>query len=162
MTLGLPVDRLAERNTFRTALLNLSSAQRSLVDQSEIVKSAVRATAFARFAAPSSTWKSSAAESIWPKTGWNIPPSCFGWGRLVRRSTWSMPKPRLLAAQDAYQQAKSALQINVLQFLQTTGTLRVDPRAGTLGQVLNMTDEDDRIPTNLKNQPLIESNKAVD
>jgi hypothetical protein len=33
--------------------------------------------------------------------------------------------------------------VNVLQFLQTTGTLRVDPHAGTLGQVLNQTDVSD-------------------
>jgi len=43
----------------------------------------------------------------------------------------------LLSAQDGFEQAKSDLQVNVLQFLQTTGTLRVDPHAGTLGEVLN-------------------------
>ncbi len=43
----------------------------------------------------------------------------------------------LLSAQDAFDQAKASLQISVLQFLEATGTLRVDPRAGALGLAMD-------------------------
>ena len=43
----------------------------------------------------------------------------------------------LLDALDDYQQAQSTLQIQVLRFLQQTGTLRLDPDAGSIGQVLD-------------------------
>jgi outer membrane protein TolC len=43
----------------------------------------------------------------------------------------------LLSAQDAFAAAESALQIQVLQFLRDTGTLRVDPGAGAIGESLD-------------------------
>ncbi|MBC8106144.1 MAG: TolC family protein, partial [Anaerolineae bacterium] len=43
----------------------------------------------------------------------------------------------LLSAQDAYEQARADLQIQILQFMRDTGTLRVDPEAGTLGLVFD-------------------------
>ena len=43
----------------------------------------------------------------------------------------------LLRAQDAYEAARASLQIQVLNFLRETGTLRVDPDAGAIGEALN-------------------------
>lgn len=43
----------------------------------------------------------------------------------------------LLSAQDAYEQARADLQIQILQFMRDTGTLRVDPEAGTLGLIFD-------------------------
>jgi outer membrane protein TolC len=42
----------------------------------------------------------------------------------------------LLQAQEAFEQANASLQIQVLRFLQDTGTLRVDPDAGAIGQAM--------------------------
>ncbi|MGH7213240.1 MAG: hypothetical protein ACREIT_00445, partial [Tepidisphaeraceae bacterium] len=49
----------------------------------------------------------------------------------------------LIDAQDRYEQARAQLQIQVLRFLQQTGTLRVDPQAGALGQAMVRADGDD-------------------
>lgn len=43
----------------------------------------------------------------------------------------------LLSAEDSYEQALSQYQISVLSFLRNTGTLRVDPDAGTLGLAMD-------------------------
>jgi len=43
----------------------------------------------------------------------------------------------LLSAQDSYERALSSLQIAVLRYLRSTGTLRVDPTAGSLGVAMD-------------------------
>ena len=43
----------------------------------------------------------------------------------------------LLRAQDAFEDARTTLQIQVLRFLRDTGTLRVDPDAGAIGAALD-------------------------
>ena len=43
----------------------------------------------------------------------------------------------LLRAQDQFQNAQATLQIAVLRFLRSTGTLRVNPDAGAIGAALN-------------------------
>jgi outer membrane protein TolC len=43
----------------------------------------------------------------------------------------------LLQAQDAFEQAKAVLQIQVLKFLRDTGSMRVDPDSGSLGQAMD-------------------------
>ena len=43
----------------------------------------------------------------------------------------------LLSAQDSFEQARSQVQISVLNYLRVTGTLRVDPDSGTLGRVMD-------------------------
>jgi len=43
----------------------------------------------------------------------------------------------LLRAQDAFEAARTSLQIQVLRFLRDTGTLRVDPDAGAIGAALD-------------------------
>jgi outer membrane protein TolC len=59
----------------------------------------------------------------------------------------------LLSAQDAYEDARASLQIEVLRFLRDTGTLRVDPHAGALGRALDRlaSDPTDR-PQAMKTQ----------
>ncbi len=42
----------------------------------------------------------------------------------------------MLTAQDAFERARAQLQVQVLQFLRDTGTLRVDPAAGAIGRAL--------------------------
>ena len=43
----------------------------------------------------------------------------------------------LLTAQDNYDDARAALQIEVLRFLRDTGTMRIDPQAGAIGRALD-------------------------
>ncbi len=142
ITLNLPVDRLAQRNTYRTALINFAQAQRSLVDQTETVKSAVRDNLRLIQAAE--------LNLEIQRRGIDLAQRRLEYATdLLRLGQQSSSRDQveaqesLLSAQDGFEQAKSDLQVNVLQFLQTTGTLRVDPHAGTLGQVLNQTDVSD-------------------
>jgi len=142
ITLDLPVDRLAERNTYRTALINFAQAQRSLIDQTENVKSAVRDNLRLIQAAE--------LNLEIQRRGIDLAQRRLEYATdLLRLGQQSSSRDQveaqesLLSAQDGFEQAKSDLQVNVLQFLQTTGTLRVDPHAGTLGEVLNQTDVPD-------------------
>jgi outer membrane protein TolC len=43
----------------------------------------------------------------------------------------------LLSAQDQYESARANLQVQILRFLRDTGTLRVDPQAGSIGHALD-------------------------
>jgi outer membrane protein TolC len=143
ITLDLPVDRLAQRNVYRTALINFAQAQRSLVDQTESVKSAVRDNLRLIQAAE--------LNLAIQRRGIDLAQRRLEYATdLLRLGQQSSSRDQveaqesLLSAQDGFEQAKSDLQVNVLQFLQTTGTLRVDPHAGTLGEVLNQTDVTDK------------------
>jgi hypothetical protein len=49
----------------------------------------------------------------------------------------------LLNAQDAYDSARADQQIRLLQFLNDTGLLRVDPDAGSLGSAMALPREDE-------------------
>ena len=136
ITLNLPVDRLAQRNVYRTALINFAQAQRSLVDQTENVKSAVRDNLRLIQAAE--------LNLEIQRRGIDLAQRRLEYAtELLRLGQQSSSRDQveaqqsLLSAQDGFEQAKSDLQVNVLLFLQTTGTLRVDPHAGTLGEVLN-------------------------
>lgn len=141
VTLGLPIDRLAERNAYRAALLNLSNAQRSLEDRSQAVQAAVRnSLRQIRTAQLNLQIQRRGTELAERRLEYST--ELLRLGQVSSSRDLVEAQSSLLSAQDAYEQAKSALQVNVLQFLQTTGTLRVDPRAGTLGRVLNMTDSD--------------------
>jgi outer membrane protein TolC len=136
ITLNFPVDRLAQRNVYRTALINFAQAQRSLVDQTESVKSAVRDNLRLIQAAE--------LNLEIQRRGIDLAQRRLEYAtELLRLGQQSSSRDQveaqqsLLSAQDGFEQAKSDLQVNVLLFLQTTGTLRVDPHAGTLGEVLN-------------------------
>ena len=142
ITLDFPLDRLAQRNTYRTALINFAQAQRSLVDQTENVKSVVRDNLRLIQAAE--------LNLEIQRRGIDLAQRRLEYAtELLRLGQQSSSRDQveaqesLLSAQDGFEQAKSDLQVNVLLFLQTTGTLRVDPHAGTLGQVLNQTDVSD-------------------
>src|SRR5207248_4710448 len=50
----------------------------------------------------------------------------------------------LLSAEDGYERALSSLQMAILRYLRNTGTLRVDPDAGTLGFAMDRTANRDR------------------
>jgi outer membrane protein TolC len=141
VVLDLPVDRLAERNVYRAALLNYSNAQRSLMDKSQAVQAAVRNSLRQIHTAQFNLQIQQRGTEL-AERRLEYSTELLRLGQVSSSRDLVEAQSSLLSAQDAYEQAKSALQVNVLQFLQTTGTLRVDPRAGTLGRVLNMTDAD--------------------
>jgi outer membrane protein TolC len=141
VTLDLPVDRLAERNVYRESLIAFSRAQRQLVDQSDNVKADVRTSLRQIHTAELNIQIQHRAVEL-ANRRLEYSTLLLQLGQLSSNRDLVDAQSSLLSAQDAYEQAKSDLQVNVLQFLRNTGTLRVDPAAGTLGHVLNMTDDD--------------------
>ncbi len=139
ITVNLPVDRLAQRNSYRTALINFAQAQRSLVDQTESVKAAVRSSLRQiRTAELNLAIQQRGIDLAQRRLDYST--ELLKLGQVSSSRDLVEAQESLLEAQDGFEQAKADLQTNVLQFLQTTGTLRVDPHAGTLGRVLNQLD----------------------
>jgi outer membrane protein TolC len=52
----------------------------------------------------------------------------------------------LLQAQQSYDRARADLQIQVLTLLKDTGTLRIDPNSGALGQAVDLASKPDPDP----------------
>ncbi len=158
LQLNLPIDRLAERNSYRTSLIVLAQAQRSLVDQTESVKADVRSSLRQIRAAQMNTQIQRRAVDL-AQRRLEYSTLLLQLGQLTSNRDLVDAQSSLLTAQDSYEQAKSDLQVNVLSFLRTTGTLRVDPRAGSLGRVLNLTDQD--VPTDVNPAGALVSDAAA-
>ena len=65
--------------------------------------------------------------------------------RMIRQNFESLelqPNQLELRAQDAYEQARAQMQIQILRFLRDTGTLRVDPGAGAIGIAMDRKSSD--------------------
>jgi outer membrane protein TolC len=141
LKLDLPVDRLAERNAYRAALLDFAKAQRDYVDETENVRADVRTSLRQiRTAQLNIQIQRRAVDLAQRRLEYST--LLLQLGTLSSNRDLVDAQTSLLSAQDAYEQAKSDLQVNVLQYLRNTGTLRVDPKAGTLGRALNMSDDD--------------------
>jgi outer membrane protein TolC len=136
VTLDLPVDRLKERNQYRSALIAFQKAQRDFVGTRDAVTADVRdALRSLRAAEISLEIQRVSIELAQRRVEFaNI--------RLTQGAANSNrdvveAQTDLLSAQDNYEQARSQLQISVLDYMRVTGTLRVDPEAGTIGRVMD-------------------------
>lgn len=137
LQLDLPVDRLAERNTYRRAIIAFDRAQRAFEDTRDQVAAQVRSDARGIRSAQSSLVIQ--AESV-----------ALAEQRLELATTRLQldvagadarevveAQEDLLQAQDAFERARAQLQIRVLEFLRDTGTLRVAPDAGGIGLAMD-------------------------
>jgi outer membrane protein TolC len=135
VTLGLPLDRLAERNVYRQALIQFEQAQRSFTDLRDNVAAQVRAAARSiRAAQVSLDLQRRGIRLAERRLDYSL--------ELLKRGTVNArdvveSQSSLLEAQDNFSAARATLQVSVLQFLNDTGTLRVDPEAGSIGRALN-------------------------
>lgn len=136
INLDLPVDRVAERNVYRRALIGFDRSQRSFETLRDQVTAQVRADVRGIRLAQSTlviqkqsiTLAEKRLENASDRLKLNRP------GADTREVVDAQAD--LLSAQDSYEQAQATLQIRILQFLRDTGTLRVDPGAGELGQAM--------------------------
>lgn len=135
-TLDLPVDRVAERNQYRTALINYEKAQRSYVDLSQNITADVRQSARSLEQAQLQVDINARGIQV-AQDQLEYSTLLFTQGKSPVRDITDA-QTALLDAQNAYHAARASLQINVLRFLQNTGTLRVDPSAGELGAALDV------------------------
>ncbi len=137
VTLDLPIDRVAERNAYRRALVGFQQSQRAfdvLRDQvTADVRSAVRGIRSAQASLEIQRRSIESAERQIELAYLLL--------KTAESETRDIVEAQedLLEAQDDYEQAQVNLQIQVLQFLRDSGTLRVDPAAGAIGQALERT-----------------------
>ena len=136
VNLDLPIDRVAERNTYRRSLILLERAQRTygrLKDQVAIqARDALRSIESAQ-----ATLRIQQRNIDLARLRLDNANELLRSGRRTETRDVVEAQNALLRAQDQYEQARANLQIQVLRFLRDTGTLRVDPDAGTLGRALD-------------------------
>ncbi len=141
VTLSLPIDRLAERNTYRQSLIALDRSQRSYANVHDQVTADVRASERAirtarlnlEINAGGVKLANARLEYANELLKTSLPGNSLSSRDVVEAQT------SLLTAQDAYENARSTLQTQVLRFLLTTGTLRLEPDSGTLAEMMDRT-----------------------
>jgi outer membrane protein TolC len=137
VTLDLPIDRVSERNAYRRSLIDLDRAARSVEDLSQRiladVRDSIRSIRTAEQTLDIQRNSIQLAERRMEFANELLRESRPG---ITARDVVEAQNA-LLSAQDAYDQAQASLQIQVLQFLRDTGTLRVDKSAGSIGHALD-------------------------
>jgi outer membrane protein TolC len=139
LQLELPVDRVAERNAYRRALISFDRAQRNFEDQRDRVAAQVRARARGIRSARSSLLIQEKSIALAERRLDNAQTRLRLGVQGADTREVVEAQADLLNAQDSYENAKADLQVRVLEFLRDTGTLRVDPDAGELGRSLDRT-----------------------
>lgn len=135
LSLDLPLDRVAERNTLRRQLISLQRSVRNLdQQQSQAAVAARDALRSIRSAQQNLRIQQLGIELAQRRLD-------YAHQRLIDGKAQARDlveaQSSLLSAQDAYDRAKASLQNSILRFLNATGTLRVDPQAGALGRVMD-------------------------
>jgi outer membrane protein TolC len=139
LNLDLPLDRVAERNVYRTALINVQRAQRDYEGLKDQMVSDVAASL--RLIAESKATLEIQRQGIdlaekRRENAYELLRS----GKSTSTRDLVEAQNSLLASMDAFEQARATFQVNVLRFLRNSGTLRVEPSAGSIGHAM------DRLP----------------
>jgi outer membrane protein TolC len=150
--LDLPVDRVAERNVYRRALINLDRARRDLEQRKEVVAADVLTRIRAiRQAEATVAIQTRSVELAQRRLEYAN--ELLVTGKTTDARNVTDAQQDLLTAQDNYEDARATLQVEILRFLRDTGTLRVDPKAGALGRALDRAASDVMpSPQDLKSQ----------
>jgi outer membrane protein TolC len=134
-TLELPVDRVAERNQYRASLIRLERVERTYTQlRDQVAADSREAMRLIRSAQISLEIQRKGIELAKFRLD-----NAYELLRLGRKDNREVVDAQnaLLRAQDAFEDARATLQIQVLRFLRDTGTLRVDPDAGAIGAALD-------------------------
>ncbi len=133
--LDLPIDRLAERNNYRRSLIRLQQAQRSYEELKDAVALDARQRLRSIRAAQVSLEIARSSIELAQRRLENANELL----RLGSQDSRNVVEALndLTRAQNDFERARTRLQVAILQFLRDTGTLRVEPTAGTLGHVLD-------------------------
>jgi outer membrane protein TolC len=133
--LEIPIDRVSERNQYRASLIQLERVQRTYDELRDQVSADAReAMRLIRSAQISLEIQRKGIELAKFRLD-----NAYELLRLGRKDNREVVDAQnaLLRAQDAFEAARTSLQIQVLRFLRDTGTLRVDPDAGAIGAALD-------------------------
>jgi outer membrane protein TolC len=136
VNLDFPIDRLAERNQYRLALIAFQKAQRDYTGTQDSitadVRDALRSLRAAQISLEIQRVSVDLAQRRVEFANIRLTQGAANSNRDVVEA-----QQDLLSNQDAYERARSQLQISVLDYLRVTGTLRLDPESGTLGRVMD-------------------------
>jgi len=133
--IDLPIDRLAERNALRKALIAFQKSQRTYAQLKDQIAADVRDEIRAiRTAEASLEIQRRGIELAQNRLEYSN--ELLREGRGLARDVVES-QSSLLDAQDSFERARAQLQIRVLQLMRDTGTLRVDPSAGAIGQAMD-------------------------
>jgi outer membrane protein TolC len=136
LNLDLPIDRVAERNAYRRALIDLERSQRNWVSTRDSIIAQVRNSVRAiRSAASSLEINRRRVELAKKRLEYSNELLILGRANDSRDSVDAQNE--LISAQDAFESAKARYQTQVLNFLRDTGLLRVNPQASTLGLAMD-------------------------
>jgi hypothetical protein len=136
LNLDLPIDRLAERNAYRRALIGLERAQRNWQSTRDSIVAQVRNSVRSiRSAQASLEISRRRVELAQKRLDYANELLILGRANDSRESVDAQNE--LLSAQDSYESAKATYQIQVLNFLRDTGLLRVNPQASSLGLAMD-------------------------
>jgi outer membrane protein TolC len=135
VTLNLPLDKLAERNTYRKALIGVNQANRAVVSLHDTIVSNVR-DSLRQIRAAEINLKIQQRGIDLAEKRLEYSNELLKQGKITARDIVEAQQS-LLDAQDAYESARSSLETLMLSFMQTTGTLRVDPEAGAIGRAMD-------------------------
>jgi outer membrane protein TolC len=141
LSVDLPVDRLPERNTYRRALIAFERAQRGAIEVQENVLADVRSAERSIRSALYSVQIQQAGIEL-ARQRLDFANESLLLGRVSNSREVVEAQSSLLNAQDRFDQARADLQIQMLQYLRDTGTLRVDPDAGILGLAMMRLEMD--------------------
>ncbi len=133
--LDLPLDRLAERNTYRRSVIQFHQAQRGYRQLEEVIAADVR-DALRGINAAENNLRIQQSSIDLANRRIDYANELLKEGKVTARDVVEA-QSSLLTAQDGYDRAKASLQSQVLQYLRDTGTLRLDPRAGSLAQAMD-------------------------
>lgn len=138
ISLDLPIDRLAERNTYRRSLIGLQRQQRTYEQLRDTI--AINARDSLRTIRSAQVSLEIQRMSIdLAQRRLDFSNELLRQGKVTSRDVVEA-QTSLLDAQDAYDRARAQLQISLLEYLRQTGTLRVDAEAGSLGRAMNRAE----------------------
>jgi hypothetical protein len=136
LDLDLPLDRVAERNDYRKALIDVRRASRDMEDLRDRIMSDVRESLRLIQQSNLSLQIQRQGIDLATKRRENA-------YELLRsgksNSTRDLVEAQnsLLRARDQFESARATQQINILRFLRNCGTLRLDPGSGGLGTAMD-------------------------
>jgi hypothetical protein len=140
LDLDLPIDRVAERNVYRAALIDVRRAQRNFENLRDQIGSDVRESLRLIQEAQATLQIQRQAVDLAQRRRENAYELLRN-GKSTSTRDLVEAQNSLLSARDTYELASATLQVNVLRFLRNSGTLRVDPDAGALGHAMDRAAE---------------------
>jgi outer membrane protein TolC len=136
LDLNLPIDRLAERNRYKAALIGVRQQQRDLDELRDRIVSEIRESLRSLQQSELSLQIQRQGIDLAQKRRENAY-ELLRSGKSTSTRDLVEAQNQLLRSRDAYEQARATQQIQILRFLRNSGTLRVDPAAGAIGHAMD-------------------------